>query len=60
MSLLTIVICLALAAFLFYAVQRWVPAGVLKQIILAVIIIVVVVWLLKVFGIWSHIERIRI
>lgn len=54
MSLIAVVVILLLVGFGLYALQRWgtmIDPGI-KKIIYVVVIIVVVLWLLSLFGPW--------
>lgn len=56
MPLLTIVIYLIVVGVLLYLVNRYIPmAASIKSILNAVVVIAVVIWLLKVFGLWSYV-----
>ena len=57
MSLLTIIIVLIVAGVLLYLINNYIPMdGKIKSILNVVVVIVVVVWLLKVFGILSSLK----
>ena len=61
MSLLTILIVLIIAGLLLWLVNNYIPMdGKIKNILNAVVVIAVIVWLLKVFGIFSYIKDIHI
>jgi hypothetical protein len=61
MSLLTILIVLIIAGLLLWLVNNYIPMdGKIKNIFNAVVVIAVIVWLLKVFGIFSYIKDITI
>ena len=61
MSLLTILIVLIIAGVLLWLVNNYIPMdGKIKSIFNAVVVIAVIIWLLKVFGIFSFIKDIHI
>ncbi len=61
MSLISLIIILALVGFALWAVNAYVPmqSGI-KRILNIVIIFVVILWLLKVFGLLGSLGDIRI
>jgi hypothetical protein len=61
MSLLTILIVLIIAGVLLWLVNNYIPMdGKIKSIFNAVVVIAVIIWLLKVFGVFSIIKDINI
>ncbi len=61
MSLITIVLTLIVVGVLLYAINAFIPMeGAVKRILNGVVIIVLLVWLLKVFGIWSYLGNVKI
>lgn len=61
MSLLTILLVLVVAGILLYVVNAYVPMdGKIKSILNVVVVIVVVVWLLKVFGLFSYLKNFNV
>ena len=61
MPLLSIVIALIVVGVLLYLVNTYIPmAGSIKSILNAVVVIAVVIWLLKVFGLWSSITNFHV
>jgi hypothetical protein len=61
MSLLTILIVLIIAGILLWLVNNYIPMdGKIKNIFNVVVVIAVIVWLLKVFGIFGYIKDIHI
>jgi hypothetical protein len=61
MSLLTILIVLIVAGLILWLVNNYIPMdGKIKSILNVVVVIAVIVWLLKVFGIFSYIKDIHI
>ncbi len=61
MPLLQVVIVLIVVGVLLWLVNSYIPmAGSIKSILNAVVVIVVVLWLLSVFGLLSSLSGIRI
>jgi hypothetical protein len=61
MSLLTLVVVLIVVGFLLYVVQRYIPMEpIVKQILVAVVVIVLILWVLSAFGILPAMGAIRI
>lgn len=61
MSLLTIVVVLIIVGVLLYLINKHVPMdGKIKNILNWVVVIVVVLWLLNIFGVWNHIGAVKI
>ena len=61
MPILTILIVLIVAGVLLYLVNSYIPMdGKIKKILNAVVVIVVVVWLLKIFGVFSYLKDINV
>jgi hypothetical protein len=59
--LINVVIELIVIGVLLWLVNRFIPmAASIKSILNAVVVIFVVVWLLKVFGLWSYITHFRV
>jgi hypothetical protein len=61
MPLINVVIALIVVGVLLWLVNRYIPmAGSIKSILNAVVVIAVVIWLLKLFGLWSYITHFRV
>jgi hypothetical protein len=61
MPLINVVIALIVVGVLLWLVNRYIPmAGSIKSILNAVVVIAVVIWILKVFGLWSYITNFRV
>jgi len=61
MSLVTLVITLIVVGVLLWLVNTYIPMDAkIKKIINAVVVIVVIIWLLRVFGVWGNIENISV
>jgi hypothetical protein len=61
MPLLTILVVLIVAGVLLWLVNNYIPMDhKIKNILNAVVVVVVVVWLLKVFGVFVYLKDIRL
>jgi hypothetical protein len=61
MSLLTIILILIVAGVLLWLVNSYIPMdGTIRKILNVVVVIVVVVWLLKVFGLFDSLMNIKV
>ncbi|MGA8728719.1 MAG: Thivi_2564 family membrane protein [Terracidiphilus sp.] len=60
MPLITVVIALAVVGVLLWLVNRIPMQGTIKSILNAVVVIVVVVWLLKVFDLFHYVSQFRV
>lgn len=61
MPLIQIVVILIVVGVLLWLVNTYIPmAGSIKSILNAVVVIVVILWLLRVFGILGSLSNIRI
>lgn len=61
MPLLTVLLVLIIAGILLWLVNNYIPMdGTIKKIFNVVVVIVVIVWLLKVFGLFSYLTNIHI
>jgi len=61
MPLLTIVLVLIVTGVLLWVVNNYIPMQrTIKNILNAIIVIVVVVWLLNVFGVLGSLQHVRI
>lgn len=61
MPLITIVIALGVVGLLLWLVNRYIPMqGQIKGILNGVVVIVVVLWLLKVFGLFGYLSQFRV
>jgi len=61
MPLLTILIVLVVAGVLLYLVNNYIPMdGKIKSILNVVVVIVLIVWLLKLFGVFTYLKDITL
>jgi hypothetical protein len=61
MPLIEVVIVLIVVGVVLWLINTYIPmAAAVKSLLNAVVVIVLIVWLLKVFGLWSHITHLRV
>ena len=61
MSILTVVIVLIVVGVVLYLINNYIPMdGKIKQIINWVVVIAVIVWVLKVFGLFAELAKIHV
>jgi hypothetical protein len=61
MPILTILIVLIVAGVILYVVNNYIPMdGKIKSILNVVVVLVVIVWLLKIFGVFTYLKDISI
>lgn len=61
MPLITIIIVLVLAGVGLYLINKYVPMDAkIKTILNVVVILIVIIWLLHVFGVWRYLESVKI
>jgi hypothetical protein len=61
MSLITLVITLIVVGVLLWLVNSYIPMdGKIKKILNICVVVVVVLWLLNVFGVWGHLRDVRV
>jgi hypothetical protein len=61
MPLIEVVIVLIVVGVVLWLINTYIPmAAAVKSLLNAVVVIVLIVWLLKVFGLWSHISHLRV
>jgi hypothetical protein len=61
MPLITVVLALAVVGVLLWLVNRYIPMqSQIKGILNGVVVIVVVVWLVKAFGLYSYLSQFRV
>ncbi|MCX6260899.1 MAG: hypothetical protein NTY95_08680 [Bacteroidia bacterium] len=61
MPILTILIVLIVAGVILYIVNNYIPMdGKIKNILNAVVVLVIIGWLLKIFGIFTYLKDINI
>lgn len=61
MPILTIIIIIALAGFLLWAINAYIPMQpMVKNLLNVAVVIILVVWLLELFGVFSHLGGVRV
>jgi hypothetical protein len=61
MSLVTLVITLIVVGVLLWLVNTYIPMdGKIKKVLNIAVMVVVVLWLLNVFGVWGHLHDVRV
>jgi hypothetical protein len=61
MPLVSVVLALVVVGVLLWLVNRFIPMqGQIKGILNGVVVIVVILWLLKVFGLFGYISQFRV
>lgn len=61
MPILTILIVLIVAGIILYIVNNYIPMdGKIKSILNVVVVLVVIGWLLKIFGVFTYLKDIHI
>ena len=61
MSLVTIVVTLIVVGVLLWLANTYIPMdGKIKKVLNIVVMVVVVIWLLNVFGVWGHLHDVRV
>jgi 1-acyl-sn-glycerol-3-phosphate acyltransferase len=61
MPLVSVVITLAIVGLLLWLVNRYIPMqGQIKGILNGVVVIAVILWLLKVFGLFGYLSQFRV
>ncbi|MGA8098309.1 MAG: Thivi_2564 family membrane protein [Candidatus Cybelea sp.] len=61
MALIEIVVVLIVVGVLLWLVNTYIPmASPVKSLLNAVVVIVLVIWLLQVFGVWHYITNVRV
>lgn len=61
MPILTVLLVLVVAGLIVYLINRFIPMdATIKSILNIVVVIIIIIWLLKVFGVWSALGSIKI
>jgi hypothetical protein len=61
MPILTVLIVLIVAGIILYVVNNYIPMdGKIKSILNVVVVLVVIGWLLKIFGVFTYLKDINI
>ena len=60
MSIITVLITLVVTGFVLWLINRIPMQRTIKTIVNTIVVIVVVVWLFKIFGLWAYLSNIRV
>lgn len=61
MSLVTVVLTIAVVGILLWLINRFIPMqGQIKGILNAVVVIALVLWLLRIFGLFQYLSQFRV
>ena len=61
MPLVTLVITLIVVGVSLWLINSYIPMdGKIKKILNIAVVVVVVLWLLNVFGVWGHVRTVRV
>ena len=60
MSIITVLITLVVTGFVLWLINRIPMQRTIKTIVNAIVVIVVVIWLFKIFGLWAYLSNIRV
>ena len=61
MPILTIIITIIIVGLLLWVINSFIPMdGKIKQILNIVVVIVLIIWLLKIFGIFAGLGNVRV
>jgi VIT1/CCC1 family predicted Fe2+/Mn2+ transporter len=60
MPILTVVLVLIAVGVVLWLINRYIPMqSTIKNLLNAVVVIVVVIWLLKIFGVWGSLQNLH-
>ena len=61
MPILTIILTIIIVGLLLWVLNNYLPMdGKIKQILNIVVVLVLIIWLLKIFGIFAGLENVRV
>ncbi|HEY5534361.1 MAG TPA: Thivi_2564 family membrane protein [Ignavibacteria bacterium] len=60
MSILTVIITLVVVGFVLWLINRIPMQQTIKKIVNAIVIIIVLIWLSKIFGLWAYLSNIKL
>jgi hypothetical protein len=60
MSILTVLITLVVVGFVLWLINRIPMQATIKKIMNFIVVIIVVVWLFKIFGLWAYLTNITV
>jgi hypothetical protein len=60
MSILTVLITLVIVGFALWLINRIPMQRTIKTILNSIVVIIVVIWLFKIFGLWAYLSNLRV
>lgn len=61
MPIITIIVVLVIVGILLFLINRYIPMeATIKKILNIVVIILIVLWLLHIFGVWDYLSGIKV
>ncbi len=60
MDILTVLITLVVAGFALWLINRIPMQSTIKTIVNVVVVLIVVIWLFKVFGLWAYLSNLKV
>jgi hypothetical protein len=60
MSILTVLITLVVVGFALWLINRIPMQRTIKTILNSIVVIIVVIWIFKIFGLWAYLSNIRV
>ncbi len=61
MPLLTVIVTIIVVGILLWLVNKYIPMqSTIKNLLNAVVVIILVIWLLKVFGVWDSLFNVKV
>lgn len=61
MPILTIIVIIALAGFLLWAINAYIPMQpMVKNLLNVAVVIILVIWLLQLLGVFAHLGNVRV
>ncbi len=60
MDVLTILITLVVAGFALWLINRIPMQSTIKTIVNGIVVVIVIIWLFKIFGLWAYLSNLRV
>ena len=61
MSLLYIIVAIVVVGLILYAINTYLPMDAkIKNILNIVVVVFLIIWILKVVGVWAYLENVKI
>ncbi len=60
MSIITIIITLVVVGFVLWLINYIPMQPIIKKIVNSIVVIFVLVWLFKIFGLWAYLSNVRV